>query len=90
MANGAVVTGGAVSRSILYPTVQVDDGAIVENCILFHGVTVGKGASLRNCIVDKGVQIPAGTKIGEQINADRARFTVTPKGVVVVPSGFEF
>lgn len=90
MANGAVVTGGAVSRSILYPTVQVDDGAIVENCILFHGVTVGKGASLRNCIVDKGVQIPAGTTIGEQNNADRARFTVTPKGVVIVQSGFEF
>ena len=33
----------------------------------------------------KGVQIPDGATIGYDLEADRARFTVTANGVIVVP-----
>jgi glucose-1-phosphate adenylyltransferase len=84
LAAGTVICGGGVNHSVLFPRVRVNDGAIVEASILFKGVVVGAGAQLRNCIVEKGVVIPPGTQIGVDLKADRARFTVSEQGVVVV------
>ena len=90
LAAGTVITGGGVSHSVLFPRVRVRDGAIVDAAILFDGVQVGEGAELRNCIVEKDVSIPAHARIGYDLRADRERFTVSPKGVVVVPKGYVF
>ncbi|UCC56008.1 MAG: glucose-1-phosphate adenylyltransferase [Gammaproteobacteria bacterium] len=90
VAGGTVITGGSVQHSILFPGVHVGDEAIVRDAILFHGVHVGNNAELRNCIVDKGVQIPAGESIGINLDKDSERFTVSPRGVVVVPKHYRF
>ena len=90
VASGTVIAGGGVNHSILFPRVSVEDGATVEDCILLAGVEVGYGARLHRCIVDKHVQIPAGETIGDDRARDAERFTVTPKGIVVVPKGFRF
>jgi len=90
LAGGTVISGGSIHHSILFPRVFVDDEAFVEDSILFDGVQVGAGAQLRNCIVDKAVQIPAGESIGIDLDKDRERFTVSPKGIVVVPKGYRF
>ncbi|CRI67772.1 Glucose-1-phosphate adenylyltransferase [Thiocapsa sp. KS1] len=84
LAAGTVISGGGVNHSVLFPKVRVQDGAIVEASILFSGVTVGQGAHLRNCIVEKDVVIPPRMQIGLDLKADRERFTVSEKGVVVV------
>ena len=84
VSNGTVIRGGAVSRSVLFPRVRVEDGATVERSILCHGVYVGEGAALRRCIVDKHARIPAGEQIGFDMKRDRGRFDMTPGGVVVV------
>ena len=84
VSNGTVIRGGAVSRSVLFPRVRVDDGASVERSILCHGARVGAGTALRNCIVDKHARIPGGEQIGFDPNKDRARFDITPGGVVVI------
>jgi len=84
VSNGTVIRGGAVSRSVLFPRVRVEDGATVERSILCHGVHVGEGAALRNCIVDKHARIPAGETIGFDPRVDKTRFDVTAGGVVVV------
>lgn len=84
LAAGTVISGGGVNHSVLFPKVRVQDGAIVEASILFSGVVVGQGAHLRNCIVEKDVVIPPRMQIGHDLKADRERFTVSEKGVVVV------
>jgi glucose-1-phosphate adenylyltransferase len=88
VSNGTVITGGAVTRSVLSPKVRVNDSATVENCILFDGVEVGENVQLRNCIIDKYARIPAGMQIGLNAGEDAKLFEVTAGGVVVVPKGY--
>ncbi|MCG6939790.1 MAG: glucose-1-phosphate adenylyltransferase [Thiohalocapsa sp.] len=87
LASGTVIRGGGVSHSVLFPLVQVEDGAIVDEAILFEGVKVGEGAQIRRCICDKDVVIGPGERIGFDRAADEARFDVSPDGIVVIPKG---
>ncbi|MCC9600393.1 glucose-1-phosphate adenylyltransferase [Stieleria sp. JC731] len=85
---GAIVSGGNVSRSILGPGVRVNSYASVEDSILFDEVNVGRRSRLRRVIVDKGVSIPAEIEIGFDPAADAARgFKVTDSGLVVISRG---
>lgn len=82
--SGAIVSGGHVERTVVFNRVRVNSYSHVEESVLFPNVDVGRGARLRRCIVDKGVAIPAGEEIGFDPERDRARFTVSEGGVVVV------
>ncbi len=90
VAGGTVIAGGGVSRSVLGNRVYIDDGATVEDAILSSGVVIGEGAQLQRCMIDRNVIIPRNEQVGVDLEADRARFTVTPNGVVVIPSDAEF
>lgn len=90
VAGGVVIAGGSVQHSVLFSQVQIGDEAVVEESLLFDGVQVGDGARLKRCIIDKHVSVPAGTQIGYNPEVDRARFTVSPEGIVVVPRGYRF
>lgn len=88
---GTIISGGCVRHSILSARVVIEDRAEVDNCILFDGVHVGPSARLQRCIVDKGVHIPAGETIGFNREADaRRQFTISERGVTVVPKGYRF
>jgi glucose-1-phosphate adenylyltransferase len=67
--------------------VRVHSYGVVEESILMQGVDVGRGAVVRRAIVDKNVRIAAGVEIGVDAAADRARFAVSPAGIVVIPKG---
>ncbi len=90
LAGGVVISGGSVRHSILFQDIFIDDNAIIEKSILFGGVHVGTGARLQNCIIDQNVSIPPGEQIGYDLVKDRNRFTVSEKGIVVVPKDFVF
>jgi glucose-1-phosphate adenylyltransferase len=90
VASGTVIAGGGVNHSILFPRVFVGDAATVEDCILLSGVSVGEGARLLNCIVDKDVRIPAGVSVGYDRVRDARTFTVTERGIVIVPKTCKF
>lgn len=90
VASGVLIVGGAVQHSILFPLVRIGEEALVHDSILFNNVEVGEGARLERCIVDKDVIVPPGETIGIDRARDRERFTVTDKGVVMVPKGYRF
>lgn len=87
---GVIVSGGRVQRSVLSYRVRVEEHAVVEGSILHAGVVVRPGARVRRAIVDKWTEIPPGESIGFDVERDRARFTVSAGGVVVVPMRYDF
>ncbi|MGV6818489.1 MAG: glucose-1-phosphate adenylyltransferase [Thiotrichales bacterium] len=87
---GDVISGGGVQHSILFPNVRVEEDAMIHDCILLNDVVVGEGAQLKRCIIDKAVVVPPGEKIGFDRAKDASRFTVSEKGVVVIPSDYTF
>lgn len=90
LASGTLIVGGSARHSILFPNVRVEEGAMVESSLIFEGVTVGEGAQLQRCIVDKHVVIPPNEKIGFDLARDAERFTVSDRGIVVIPKGYRF
>lgn len=89
VADGCIVSGGTIHRSILFPRVRINSYSHVEECVLMDGVDVGRHARLRKVIVDKGVKIPPHVEIGLDPEFDRRRFHVSEGGVVVLPKGVE-
>jgi glucose-1-phosphate adenylyltransferase len=88
---GCVIEEGAiVEHSILSPGVYIGKGAVVRRSILLHRVRVSEGCHLEKVIVDEDVTIPQGEQIGVDVERDRKRFTVTERGVVIVPVGVAF
>ncbi|HLH65752.1 MAG TPA: glucose-1-phosphate adenylyltransferase [Solirubrobacteraceae bacterium] len=85
--HGVIVSGATVRRSVLSPRVHLHSRAEVCESVLFSGVEVRGGAIVRRAIVDKDVYIAPGATIGVDPEQDRARFTVSDGGVVVVPKG---
>ncbi len=81
---GCIISGSRIQGSILCPNVRVHSFATIENSILMPGVQVERHARIRNAIIDRDVQIPRGACIGYDEAADRARHTVTERGIVVV------
>jgi len=90
LAGGVIIAGGSVQRSILFPHVYVGDEAFVEDSIIFNKTRIGDGARIKNCIIDKDVAVPAGEVIGYDLKQDKKKFTVSEKGIVVVPKHYVF
>ncbi len=90
LAPGVVVSGAKVRRSLLSNLVYVDEHSQLDECIVMRGASVGKRCKIRRTIIDKWNKVPDGTVIGHDIEADRARFTVSQSGIVVVPHGYRW
>jgi glucose-1-phosphate adenylyltransferase len=84
---GCIVSGGRAYRSILSPCVRINSYSLVTDSILMEGVEIGRGARVHRAIICDGVEIPPGMQIGVNPSDDAAKFTVTSRGVTVVPEG---
>jgi glucose-1-phosphate adenylyltransferase len=89
VSEGCILSGGHVHQSVLSPKVRVNSFSEVQECILFENVQIGRHCRIRRAIIDKNVEVPPDTTIGYDAEADRQRFHVTPKGVVVIPKGMK-
>ena len=81
---GSIVSGSHVERSIIGTGVYIDHDAHVMDSIIFPGSRIGAGARVNRCIIDKNVYVPPGVRVGFDLEADRARFTVSDRGIVVI------
>ncbi len=87
VSDGTIISGGIVERSILSANVRVNSFAEVQDSLILEGVDVGRYAKIKNAIIDKHAKIMPNAVIGYDKELDRKRFTVTPKGIVVVEKG---
>jgi glucose-1-phosphate adenylyltransferase len=81
---GCVVSGGVVSGSLLFTDVRVNSYSEVSDSVLLPRVDVGRRCRLRKVIVAGGCKLPEGLVVGEDEQADRARFLRTEGGVTLV------
>jgi glucose-1-phosphate adenylyltransferase len=81
---GSIISGGRVDRSVLGYDVRVNSYSEVHDSIIFNHVNIGRHCRIRRAIIDRHVNLPEGTVIGYDLEADRARHSVTENGIVVV------
>ncbi|UCH00785.1 MAG: glucose-1-phosphate adenylyltransferase [Deltaproteobacteria bacterium] len=84
---GSVISG-IVRNSVISYYVVIQSCATVEESVIMDDVVIGLRCKIKKAIIDKHNVIPADTEIGYNPNEDMKRFTVTPRGIVVVPMGF--
>jgi glucose-1-phosphate adenylyltransferase len=84
VAGGSVISGGRIEKCVLSYDVRVNSYSEVQDSIIFNHVNIGRRCRIRRAIVDRHVNLPEGTVIGYDLEADRARYTVSEGGVVVV------
>jgi len=84
---GTIISGAIVRRSVISPNVRIDAGAEVSDSVVLPGTRVGRGAVVRGAILDKNVIVPDGALVGVDLGLDRARYTVSQGGVVVIGKG---
>lgn len=85
VADGCIISGGVVRKSVLGRGVHVHTGALIEGSVIMDNCDIGRRAKLRRAILDKNVRIPPDTTVGYDLDADRARgWHVTDSGIVVI------
>lgn len=84
VSGGCIISGAAVRRSLLFSNVHVRSYSTVEEAVVLPNVDIGEHCRIRKAVLDKNCRLPEGTVIGEDPDADRQRFHVTPGGVVLV------
>ncbi len=84
VAGGSIISGAVVRDSLLFSQVRVEERSLIERSVIMPGVHIGKGCLIRRAIIDEHCDVPDGTQIGADVAQDRARFDVSPSGVVLV------
>lgn len=81
---GVIISGAEVTRSLLGTDVRIEEHSVVSDTVLQPGASVGKGCRIHKAIIGEKCHIPDGFLIGQDLDIDRQRFTVTEGGVVLV------
>lgn len=84
IAGGCIVSGSKIIHSLLFPRVRIHSYCEITDSVLFPKVEVGRHCKIRKALIDRGCKIPEGTVIGYDMEEDKKRFHVSPKGVVLV------
>jgi len=87
VSHGSIISGGIVKTSVVSYNVIVNSWCEVSESVILSDVEIGRYCKIMKAIIDKGNRIPPHTEIGYNPEEDRKRFTVTPRGIVVVPKG---
>ena len=87
VSHGTIISGGVVKNSVLSYNVTVRSYSEVRESVIMSDVEIGRHCIIMKAIIDKKNIIPPNTEIGYDPEEDRKRFTVTPRGIVVVAQG---
>ena len=84
ISGGCIVSGSEVDSSVLFSNVKVNSHGHIADSVLLPQVEIGRNCRIKKAVIDRGCKLPEGTVIGEDPDADRERFRVTEKGIVLV------
>jgi glucose-1-phosphate adenylyltransferase len=84
---GTLVRGARAVNSILRREVVLEEDVEIEDCIVMDHTLIRRGSKLRRVIVDRFNVIDSRTRLGHDLEADRASHFVSPGGIVVLPKG---
>ena len=85
VSGGCIISGSRVRKSLLFSNCQVRSFSEVSESVVLPDVQVGRNCQIKRAIIDRGAVIPAGSEIGFDPEADRARgFRVTDSGLTLV------
>jgi len=87
VSHGSIISGGIVKNSVLSYNVIIRSWSEVRESVIMSDVEIGRRCKIMKAIIDKANRVPPHTKIGYDPEEDRKRFTVTPRGIVVVAKG---
>lgn len=81
---GCIVSGGIVSKSLLFSHVRVNSYARVDQSVILPDCDIGRYARLTKVVMAKNCKIPPGMVIGEDPEEDSKRFYRSKGGVTLV------
>ncbi|MEX2520753.1 MAG: glucose-1-phosphate adenylyltransferase [Paracoccaceae bacterium] len=84
VSGGCIVSGARLDQCLLFTGVRCHSFAEMTGVVSLPYVEVGRGARLANAVIDRGVTIPPGLVVGEDPEADAARFRRTEGGVTLI------
>lgn len=84
VSGGCIISGAVVRHSLLFSNVVVHEQASVSDSVILPNVVIGERARIKKAVIDKGCIIPEDMEIGFDPIADKARFEVSPNGIVLV------
>ena len=87
IAAGSLIRDARISNSMLRREVIIEDDVEIEDCLIMDYTVIRRGSRLKRVIVDRYNVIEPNTRIGFDAAADRARYTVSDGGVVVLAKG---
>lgn len=85
ISTGCIISGGRVIDSILGRDIFIHSYSEVHESILNDRVEIGRHCRIRRAIIDKNVVIPPNTVIGYDPAADRAKYHISPEGIIIIP-----
>ncbi|HFQ13850.1 MAG TPA: glucose-1-phosphate adenylyltransferase [Gammaproteobacteria bacterium] len=84
VSGGCIISGAKVHHSLLFSNVCVESYTSLSETVALPNVVIGEGCRISKAIIDKGCKVPPGMQIGQDPEADKERFYISPGGVVLV------
>jgi glucose-1-phosphate adenylyltransferase len=84
VSGGCTITRSTLDNTLLFSDVEVQENCRLSGVVALPGCRIGAGSRLTGVILDNNSVIEPGTVIGEDAEADRQRYAVTKKGIVVI------
>jgi glucose-1-phosphate adenylyltransferase len=84
LVSGGCIVSGSVWRSVLFSQVRVHSHAAVNWSVVLPGVQIGRRARVTRTVLDRDCVIPDDLVIGEDAEADAARFYRSENGITLV------
>lgn len=84
VSGGCIVSGSTIKHSLLSNNVRIHSYGEIEDAVILPNVEIGRNCRLRRVIIDRDCRIPEGAAIGINLEEDKKRYYVSPKGIVLV------